>query len=155
MLFRSGGAPAVGRALDPVTGGGDGCVETTPALAPGTARYRVRTVGDKSINLLGAPKLSAQVKIEGVGPGVSQLDARLWDVAPDGQTQRLIARGLYRPSDGQNDWELHPAAWTAQPGHGIELELLGNDKPYGRPSNGDFSLIVNELKVELPTRRFA
>lgn len=151
-VLSNGGDAAVGRALDPVSGGGDGCVETPSSQAAGTARYRIRTVGSKQINLLGAPKLSAQLKIEGADPDIAQLDARLWDVAPDGSTQRLIARGLYRPTEGSNTWELHPAAWPAQPGHGIELELLGNDKPYGRPSNGNFQITVSDLKVELPAR---
>ena len=149
-ILSAGGDIAVGRALDPVLGGGDGCVETASTQAPGTARYRVATVGDRKITLLGAPEITADVSIDGVDPGVAQIAGRLWDVAPDGQTQRLIARGLYRPEDGLNKWELHPAAWSANPGHAIELELLGNDQPYGRPSNGTFSLNVSNLKVKLP-----
>ena len=151
-VLSAGGDPDVGRALDPVSGGGDGCVETPSGQAPGTARYRIRTVGSKGITLLGAPRLRAQLEIQGAAPEVTQLDARLWDVAPGGQTQRLIARGLYRPEAGQNQWELHPAAWTVQPGHSIELELLGNDKPYGRPSNSSFQINVSDLTAELPAR---
>lgn len=147
-----GGDPAVGRALDPVAGNGDGCVVTPSEHAAGTARYRLRTVKRRPISLLGAPKLNAHLEIAGVGPGVAQVAARLWDVAPDGQSQRLIARGLYRPADGRNAWELHPAAWRIGRGHRIELELLGNDAPFARPSNGSFEVTVSDLRVRLPAR---
>ena len=110
-LGSEGGDPTVAQALDPVAGGGDGCVATPSEYADGTARYRLRTVRRRAITLLGAPKLNARLKISGVGPGVAQIAGRLWDVAPDGNSQRLVARGLYRPSDGRNVWQLHPAAW--------------------------------------------
>lgn len=152
-VLSAGGDPAVGNAIDPVLGGGDGCVETASEDAPGTARYRIATAGERQVQLLGAPRVVADVEIEGVAPGVAQLASRLWDVSPDGATQRLIARGLYRPVEGRNRWELHPAAWPVKPGHSIELELLGNDQPYARPSNGSFTLTVGSLRIELPARQ--
>jgi predicted acyl esterase len=87
-----------------------------------------------------------------MAPGSAQVAARLWDVLPGGESQRLIARGLYRPGNGLNTWELHPAAWRVQPGHAVELELLGNDAPYARPSNGSFEITVSDLRVALPAR---
>ncbi|MBK5231953.1 MAG: acetylxylan esterase [Thermoleophilia bacterium] len=151
-ITSDGGDPAVGNALDPLGGGGDGCIETPWATATGTARYKLQKVGKRSVSLLGAPKLSARLKVTGVAPGVAQLASRLWDVAPDGESQRLIARGLSRPADGKNTWELHPAAWRAQAGHTIELELLGNDAPTSRPANGDYEVTVSDLRVVLPAR---
>jgi dienelactone hydrolase len=152
VVTSDGGDPAVGKALDPVAGGGDSCAVTPSDKADGTARYRLRTVKRRPISLLGAPKLSAKLEVDGVGPGVAQLDARLWDVDPDGQSQRLIARGTYRPKNGHNRWQLHPAAWRVERGHELELELLGNDAPYARPSNGDFEVTVSDLRVRLPAR---
>jgi len=151
-ILSDGGDPAIGRALDPAAGGGDGCVVTPSERASGTARYRLRTVKRRRITLLGAPKLRADLKIAGVGPGVAQIAARLWDVAPGGDSQRLIARGFYRPGDGRNVWQLHPTAWRAERGHSIVLELLGNDVPFARPSNGDFEITVRNLRVRLPAR---
>jgi hypothetical protein len=73
-------------------------------------------------------------------------------VAPDGGSQTLVARGLYRPTEGSNVWQLHPGAWTFAPGHVARLELLGNDTPYGRPSNGAFRIEVRGLSLRLPVR---
>jgi dienelactone hydrolase len=147
-----GGDLAVGQALDPLAGGGDGCIETPSEEASGTARYPLTKVDQQPVDLLGAPQLTARLKVTGVEPDIAQLAARLWDVAPDGESQRLIARGVYRPADGRNTWELHPAAWRAEPDHTIELELLGNDEPSAQPSNGEFEIKVSDLRVELPAR---
>ena len=56
--------------------------------------------------------------------------ARLYDV--DGATQRLIARGVVRPlgvgaGPTEQVFQLHPQAWTVQPGHVLKLELLAQD----------------------------
>ena len=61
--------------------------------------------------------------------------ARLYDV--DGATQRLIARGVQRPlgvggGPTEQVFQLHPQAWTVQPGHVLKLELLAQDSPYLR-----------------------
>jgi dienelactone hydrolase len=151
-ITSEGGDPEVGLAVDPAAGGGDGCVETESQQAPGTARYALANPSGRPFTLLGAPKLKAGLEIEGVGPGVAQIAARLWDVAPGGDSQRLVARGLYRPAQGANRWQLHPGAWRFRRGHTAELELLGNDAPYGRPSNGTFEIEVSDLRVRLPIR---
>ena len=147
----AGGDPAVAEAIDPVTGRGDGCVETQRSEAAGTARYELKPAGRKALTLIGAPRLRARLGLGGAEPGIPQLNARLWDVAPDG-TQRLVARGLYRPSEGKNRWELHPNGWRFKRDHTAELELLGQDAPYARPSNGAFEVDVERLRVALPTR---
>ena len=105
------------------------------------------------MTLIGAPEISASLTVEGAAPDVSQIAARLWDVAPDGSSQLLVARGTYRPSaQGPASWQLHPAAWRFKPGHTILLELLGGDPPYARPSNGAFTIRLDDLEVRLPTR---
>jgi hypothetical protein len=145
------GNPDVPAAIDPVSGMGDGCVKTERSEAPGTARYELKAAGRKAITLIGAPRLRARLGIGGAEYGIPQLDARLWDIAPDG-TQQLVARGLYRPSEGRNRWELHPNGWRFRRDHMAELELLGQDAPYARPSNGTFEVVVERLRVTLPTR---
>jgi predicted acyl esterase len=150
-LDSAGGDPQVGVAIDPATGGGDGCVETTAATAPGTARYAVGEPRQRPLTLLGAPVLRADLAVTGADPDVAQVAGRLWDVAPNGK-QRLVARGLLRPAPGANRWELHPGAWRFQPGHAIELELLGGDPPFARPSNGSFEVEVSNLRLRLPIR---
>ena len=150
-ITSAGGDPEVASAIDPVAGMGDGCVQTQRSEAPGTARYELKPAGRKALTLIGAPRLRARLGLGGAEPGIPQLDARLWDVAPDG-TQQLVARGLYRPVEGRNRWELHPNGWRFRRGHAAELELLGQDAPYARPSNGTFEVGVERLRVTLPTR---
>ena len=147
----TGGDPSVAAAIDPVAGGGDGCVTTPSATAPGTAVYRLRPAA-RAQTLLGAPTLIAGLRVSGEAPENTQVAARLWDVAPGGR-QTLVARSFYRPRQGRNVWQLHPAAWTFARGHIAKLELLGNDAPFGRPSNGDFEIEVRRLQLRLPVRR--
>jgi hypothetical protein len=73
-------------------------------------------------------------------------------VAPDGDSQTLVARGLYRPRDGRNRILLHPVAWRFARGHVAKLELLGNDTPFARLSNDSFTIDVSRLRLRLPTR---
>jgi predicted acyl esterase len=149
----NGGDPAVGQAIDPAAGGGDGCVEVGAERASGSAVYS-REVRKRALTLIGAPVVSADLAVSGTEPTSSQLASRLWDVDPDTETKRLVARGLYRPATATRQrWYLHPAAWRFEPGHTIELELLGNDAPYARPSNDQFEIEVSRLKLRLPLRR--
>jgi dienelactone hydrolase len=144
----AGGDPAVAAAIDPVTGG-DSCVSTSAAAAPGTARYVLKRKGAPPFTLIGAPLLRADLVVSGAAPENAQLDARLWDVAPDGGSQRLVARGTYRPGGGDS-WQLHPGAWRFGRDHAAVLELVGSDAPYARPSNGVFEVEVRNLQANLP-----
>lgn len=152
----AGGDPATGRAVDPVSGGGDGCVEVSASPAPDTALLTRTVTRRRRVTLIGAPTVIADLAIEGAAPEDSQIAARLWDVAPGGATQRLVARGLYRPAAGHRQaWQLHPAAWRFKRGHTIKLELLGNDAPYSRPSNDSYQIEVERLKLRLAVRERA
>ncbi len=151
-ILSSGGDPSVGIAIDPVTGGGDSCVETASAHAPGTARYELKAPGAPPFTLLGAARLRAELDLGDAEPGAAQVAARLWDVAPGGTSQRLVARGSYRPHAGRNAWQLHPGAWRFRRGHAAQLELLGADPPFARPSNGVFDIEVRGLAAALPVR---
>ena len=152
-IVSGSGNPLVGVKVDPVTGGGDACALVEPGVAPGVATAS-RVVAGRPVTLIGAPEISATLTVEGAPPAVSQIAARLWDVAPDGGSQLLVARGTFRPAaQGRASWQLHPAAWRFKPGHTILLELLGGDPPYARPSNGAFSITLDEIDVRLPTRQ--
>lgn len=147
-----GADPLIGAEIDPVTGGGDPCVTTPTAVQPGTATYLLPPARGRGYTLLGAPTISARLELTGAA-GVPQLAGRLWDVGPGGGSQTLIARGFYRPSaDGRAVWQLHPNGWRFAPGHRPKLELLGSDPPFGRPSNGLFSVGVSKLALRLPVR---
>jgi predicted acyl esterase len=154
LLSSTGGDPAAGAALDPAAGGGNGCVEVDATAAPGTAGYALPVDERRRLTLIGAPTVTAALSIDGARPQDTQIAARLWAVEPDAGTRRLVARALYRPAgEGRATWQLHPAAWRFEPGHAIELELLGSDAPYARPSNGSFETEVKRLKLRLPVRQ--
>lgn len=147
------GDPAVGAAIDPAAGGGDGCVVTERSEGAGTVRYRLFTAGRRRVTMIGSPRLRANLRVESPArPKDTQIAARLWDIGPDGSSQRLVARGTYRPRQGRNVWQLHPGSWTFRRGHAAELELLGADVPYGRPSNSPFETRIRNMRVRTPVR---
>lgn len=148
-----GGSPAASLAVDPVTGGGDGCAQTAAARGPGTADYDLPVATGAGTLLLGAPRVTARLVVRGAPPSTAQLQAHLWDVAPGGATQRLVARGTLRPTGGGLDvFELHANGWRFEAGHAPRLELLGQDAPFARPSNGVFTVDVRSLALDLPVR---
>jgi predicted acyl esterase len=147
----TGGDPRVGVAIDPVGGGGDACARTDAADQAGTATYRLPV--SKAFTLLGAPTVLARLHVSGTA-GAAQVDARLWDVAPGGASQSLVARGEYRPTgaSGGEVWQLHANGWRFAAGHVAKLELLGASPPSSRPSNGAFEVTVERLSLRLPVR---
>jgi hypothetical protein len=146
------GDPAIGAAIDPVGGGGDACATTPAGDQAGTATYRLPAAPAPGYTLLGAPTVTAGLRVTG-RPEDQQIAARLWDVAPDGGTQTLVARALYRPTaQHSQSFELHANGWRFAPGHVPKLELLGNDAPYGRASSQKFQIGVEQLDLRLPVR---
>ena len=145
------GDPAVGRAFDPISGGG-ACATASGSDQPGIATYRLPAATGSGYTLMGSPTVVAD--IDSLGP-TSQVAARLLDVAPDG-TETLVARQLYRPdvnsgpTPSRQVFQLHPDGWRFAPGHVAKLELLPSDAPYGRASNGQLPVTVSNLELRLP-----
>jgi predicted acyl esterase len=82
-----------------------------------------------------------------------QLDARLWDVAPNGQEQ-YVSRGTYAltgDQPGTITWQLFGGGYTFQADHTIRLELLNSDVPYLEPSDNPSPVTVSNVLVELPS----
>jgi predicted acyl esterase len=148
-ILPAAGNPTIGQAFDPITGGG-ACATASGSDQPGTATYRLPAATGAGYTLMGSPTVIAD--INSPGP-TSQVAARLLDVAPDG-TETLVARALYRPdvSSGptRQVFQLHADGWKFAPGHVAKLELLPNDVPYGRVSNGQLPVIVSNLELRLP-----
>jgi dienelactone hydrolase len=154
------GNPTVSATFDPfgsiavagVQGTSQACVtaSATPEGA-GVATYRLPAATGSGYTLLGSPTVTANLTATGSYP---YLAARLLDVNPANNTETLVARGVYRLSssaaDGVQTFQLHPGAWHFAAGHMPELELLGRDAPYLRPSNGTFSISVSDLQLRLP-----
>ena len=123
---------------------GDVCTTTSSADNASAATYIVPAAGT-AYTLAGSPTIIAKLAVGGANDMVA---ARLYDV--DGATQRLIARGVVRPLAGQQVFQLHPQAWTVQPGHVLKLELLAQDSTYLRTPTGQQSVQVSDLQLRLP-----
>jgi hypothetical protein len=144
----SAGNPTISAAIDPI--GGQGACATVPATdqGAGVATYRLPAASGQGYTLLGSPTITADVTPSGLYP---YLAARLWDVDPTTNTEILVDRGVYRIlGGGVQTFQLHPGAWHFAPGHIPKLELLGQDAPYLRPSNGSFQIQVSNLHLVLP-----
>jgi hypothetical protein len=148
------GDPETNQAFDPVAGGGDACATASGEDQPGAATYRLGEAQGGGFTLAGSPTVIAD--IDSPGP-TSQVAARLLDVAPSGD-ESLVARGLYRPGTGEltpggarQVFQLHANGWKFEDGHVAKLELLPNDAPYGRASNGQAPVTVSNLDLRLPT----
>jgi hypothetical protein len=141
------GSAAIGATFNPVAT--SACTTAPGATQPGTATYRLPV--RHAFTLLGAATVIADFKLPGAN---SQVAARLLDVAPNGR-ETLVSRGLWRPEVSgrpvRQVFELHPGAWRFAPGHTVKLELLPNDAPYGRASNGQQPVTVSDLQLRLPS----
>lgn len=116
----------------------------------GLATYRTAVAPTGGYTLLGSATIVADI----VNPGASsQLVARLFDV-DGGGTQRLVARGVFRPTVGgtpvREVFQLHPQGWTVLAGHTLKLELMPQDPNYVRPSSLQQNIQVSNLQLRLP-----
>jgi hypothetical protein len=147
----SAGNPAIAKAIDPIAGGGACATVSSADQGSGVATYRLPAATGEGYTLLGSPTVIANLTVTGNFPLIAE---RLWDVNPTAGTQTLVARGVYRlnPSkpNGPQVFQLHPGAWHFANGHIPKLELLGQDSPYARASNGKFSISVSDLQLRLP-----
>jgi len=138
-----------GQAFDPIAGGG-ACANASAADLGGAATYRLPAAPAGGYTLMGSPTVIASV--DSPGPH-SQLASRLLDVSPNGG-ETLVARGIYRlgpGATGQKVFQLHPNGYRFEQGHVPKLELLPNDAPYSRPTNGQQAVTVSKLELRLPT----
>jgi predicted acyl esterase len=146
-----GGDATISTQIDPVIQpyAGTHCKTFQAADAPGTVVYTHPVT--KGFTMLGLPTMRMHVSTLGVR---SQLNARLWDVAPDGQ-QSFVSRGSYALTGATNEtvtWQLFGGGHTFPAGHSIRLELLNSDVPYLRPPDGSPPVTVSDMQVELPAR---
>jgi hypothetical protein len=148
-ISSAAGNPAIAQRIDPISGGGACATVTATDQGPGVATYRLPA--STGYTLLGAPQVHANLDVSGQYAFIA---ARLWDVDPATNTETLLARGLYRIDDNHPDgpqtFQLHPGAWYFAQGHIPKLELLGQDPPYARNSNGQFTITVSNLQLLLP-----
>jgi hypothetical protein len=147
-ILSTAGNPAISRAIDPIAGDGACASVSATDQGPGVATYRLPAATGHGYTLLGSPTVVATLSVTGEFPEIA---ARLWDVDPASNTETLVARAIYRvDAGGRQVFQLHPGAWHFAAGHIPKLELLGQDAPYARASNGQFSIAVSGLQLRLP-----
>lgn len=147
-ILSTAGSPTISRAIDPIAGDGACASVAATDQGPGVATYRLPAATGHGYTLLGSPTVVATLGVTGQFPEIA---SRLWDVNPATNTQTLVARGVYRvASGGRQVFQLHPGAWHFAAGHIAKLELLGQDAPYARASNGQFAIAVSGLQLRLP-----
>ena len=101
-----------GRAIDPVGGGGDGCVQTASADAPGTATYRLPAGDRRRLHAAGrAADHGRSSTVSGAAAGGRPggrppLGRRRRQ--PDGWSRAGRCGPRAAPTDS---WELHPNGW--------------------------------------------
>jgi len=147
-ISSAAGDPTIAREIDPIAGGGACATVSATDQGAGVATYRLEAASGAGYTLLGSPTVIANLSVTGQYPLIAE---RLWDVDPSSNTETLVARGVYRiASSGPQVFQLHPGAWHFAAGHIPKLELLGQDSPYVRTSNGQFSISVSDLQLRLP-----
>ena len=150
-ILSTAGDPVIAKTFDPVFGGGACATVAATDQGTGVATYRLPAATGSGYTLLGSPTVIADLNVTGK---FAYIAARLFDVDPATNTESLVARGVYRidsnAPDGLQVFQLHPGAWHVAAGHVSKLELLGQDAPYVRPSNGVFSISVSDLQLRLP-----
>jgi dienelactone hydrolase len=152
-ISSASGDPTIAKTIDPIAGGGACATVTATDQGTGVATYRLSPATGTGYTLLGAPQVTANLQVTGQFAFIA---ARLWDVDLKANTETLVTRGLYRINanapNGKQTFQLHPGAWHFAAGHVAKLELLGQDSPYARNSNGTFTIQVSNLTLRLPTR---
>jgi dienelactone hydrolase len=150
-ILSAGGDRAVSKAFDPVYGG-HSCTSVSAAdEGSGVATYRLPAATGSGYTLLGSPTVTADLQVTGE---YAYIAARLLDVDAATNTKTLISRGVYRidptAPNGRQTFQTSANAWHFAAGHMPQLELLGRDSPFLRPSNGVFSIAVSNLELRLP-----
>ncbi len=155
----AGGDPTIGFALDPIVGTGEEsaatgadpqCQTFTARDMPGTAVYTQPVT--QTFTMLGLPTMRMHVATIGNN---GQLDARLWDVAPDG-SETYVTRGTYELTNNQNGtitWQMWGGGHTFPKDDTMRVELMAQDVPIERPSTQPFAATVSDFTIELPSHQ--
>jgi putative CocE/NonD family hydrolase len=105
-----------------------------------------------SVAMLGAPVIEARLKT--TARRVLQLDAKLWDIAPDGGAMLLNRLCMSIDNPAKNLWTrfaLWPYAHTFPAGHRIAMTLSAVDAPTFKPDTEPaYTSIQSVTRVQLP-----
>jgi acetyl esterase/lipase len=118
---------------------------------PGVASYESPEL-PRSYTMIGPTRVS--VPYEATGSAELQLNARIYDVLPDG-TAVMVDRGFRALSDagsGTARIDLFGNGWRFERGHHVRVELAQDDDPYIKASTVPSSMELDGVTLELPVR---
>ncbi len=147
--------PATDAIAGPIVQPGEPCRQSDGPIPPGAGYTAYSSPLVKTQTYVGIG--TVRVPYTWAGAASGQLDARLFDVAPDG-TELLMTRGAYRlendPPAGVITLPLYGNHWLLRPGHRIRLDLTQVDNPTYRASNIPSSISFGQgVTLTLPTRQ--
>jgi dienelactone hydrolase len=142
-----------GETVSPLVQPGEKCRHSDGPVPPGAGYTAYSPPLDSTRTYVGIG--SVRVPYTWAGAASGQLDARLFDVGPDG-TELLITRGTYRlendPLAGVMTLPLYGNHWRVEAGHRIRLDLTQVDNPTYRASNIPSSIQFGQgVTLTLPT----
>jgi dienelactone hydrolase len=132
--------------------GGKCPAESEGTAGPGVASY-TSTALPRVFTMLGGTSIT--INFAATGP-VGQLDARLYDVLPNG-TSLLVDRGPRRlraseASSGQVTYELFGSGWRFPAGHRVRIELAQDDDPFLHLTEAPSSAALSRAVLRIPIR---
>ncbi|MCU1451839.1 MAG: X-Pro dipeptidyl-peptidase domain protein, partial [Acidimicrobiales bacterium] len=146
------------RATDPIStatlplpGSYKGCRIMRPSQPdPTAATYEFPVAAD--LVLMGGPVVD--VRFTTTAPD-TELNVRLWDVAPGGSAQGLVTRGTYRSLEAPGAehharFQIAPQGYRFPAGHRLKVEVAANDAPYFQQSNVPALVQVAGVDLTLP-----
>ena len=128
------------------------CPVETQDAGSGVASYTSEVLPN-DFTMLGSTAIN--VSFAATGP-VAQMDARLYDVQPDGSAL-LVDRGPRRlrtteASNGQVSYEIFGAGWRFPAGHRIRIELMQDDDPFLHLTEAPSSAAISKAVLRIPIR---
>jgi dienelactone hydrolase len=152
------GDPDHALAADPVAnqvGNGNRCPVHTDRAGAGVATYESAPLA-RDATMIGGGLLTVGYRASGDLESL-QLNARLYDVLPDGTTAVMVDRGPRRIDPARDGTEkvtfqLHGNGWRFPAGHRVRLELMQDDDPYLKRSDSASSMTITGAQLVLPVR---
>lgn len=135
--------------------GGKCPVEQSPSgfasAGPGVATYDSAPL-PQAYTMIGQTRATVAYSANG-GSGGFQLNARLYDLFPDG-TEVMVDRGVHTLASpkGTAVIDLHGNGWRFPKGHVVRIELAQDDDPYIKRSNQPSSLALASARLDIPIR---
>jgi dienelactone hydrolase len=125
------------------------CPKATGPAGAGVASYDSPAL-PRTFTMIGPTRVT--VPYGGAGSEL-QLNARLYDVFPDG-TAVMVDRGFrtLTAASGNAVFDLLGNGWRFEQGHMLRVELAQDDGPYIKPSVTPSSLALSGVTLEIPVR---